>query len=115
MSTCQIPFVFLVPLERPDLLDNIDDGDTQCILEYCTENQHVVNFNCVECVPGSTNSSGDDPSRAFNTTCDITYCLEKWYVSNNECVGCAPVVPTYRVMRQRAWILFRKFVISPIV
>ena len=56
-----------------------------CIL--CNNNYYVSDHKCVECSPGTYNSSGDDASGP-DTVCDTIQCAENEYVSNHMCQAC---------------------------
>ena len=57
------------------------------IVILCNENYRVSDHECVECAPGTYNSSGDDASGP-DTVCDTIQCAENEYVSNHTCQAC---------------------------
>ena len=69
------------------LQDPLDGEDTVCDSILCSENYHVEDHKCIECVPGTYNSSGDDASGP-DTICDVIECAENEYVSNHTCQAC---------------------------
>ena len=50
----------------------------------CAENQYVSSNTCVDCLGGSTNEAGDDPS-GDDTTCS---CAQDQFVLSNVCTDC---------------------------
>ena len=52
-------------------------------VSLCNDNYRVSDHGCVQCAPGTYNSSGDDASGP-DTVCDIQ-CAENEYVSNHTC------------------------------
>ena len=65
--------------------DGLNATLTQCT---CSENQHVVSSECVDCPPGTTRPAGDEISDP-DTTCQPVLCDQDFHVQNHKCEPCA--------------------------
>lgn len=65
----------------------VPNGPTTCDTVFCDANEHVVNFECMPCAPGSTNDAGDDATAGDSqcacsdgfidlSTADVLECIE---------------------------------------
>lgn len=61
--------------------------ERECAPIICLENQHVVNYQCKTCVPGTENPKRDEAT-AGNTDCDIIYCSADQHVVLHQCIDC---------------------------
>jgi hypothetical protein len=59
------------------------------VKECCPANTRVLFNECVACLPGTTNTAGDDAAGG-NTECAVGVCLVNEKVENNACVACLP-------------------------
>ena len=63
------------------------DADTVCDSDNCNDNYYVSDHECIECAPGTYNSSGDDTKNLILYA--ILYNVrENEYVSNHTCQAC---------------------------
>jgi hypothetical protein len=54
----------------------------------CAADEHVQNFACTKCAPGTTNNAGDDPHH-FDTVCQKVLCKVNEYVKEHVCTPCS--------------------------